>query len=142
MFLAIIGAGAVFLGSNPGYKELELTNLLETANPRLIIAAPDLLSTLQTVTKELRISNNRVLVLKETSDIPLEFASWSSLFEHGEEDWIRFDNEARAKETAACLVTTSGTTGLPKLAILSHYSWIAFNSVIDDPVGKPYEIRR
>ena len=138
----MIGTGAVWLGSNPGYKEFELTNLFESAKPRLIITAPELLSTVQAVTRDLGIPDNKVLVLAEAHQTPEESRSWRDLLNSGEADWIRFDNERIAKETPACMVTTSGTTGLPKLAILSHYSWVAFNSVVDDPVPKPYEIKR
>jgi acyl-CoA synthetase (AMP-forming)/AMP-acid ligase II len=142
LFLAVIGAGAVFVGSNPGYKEIELTSLLETSKASLVITAPDLLPTVQTVTKKLRISDSRVLVFAEALDTPDGFRSWFELFQHGEDDWIQFDNEKTARETPACLVTTSGTTGLPKMAVLSHHAWVALNCVIDDPNPKPYQIKR
>ena len=132
----------MFLGSNPGYKELELTSLFESANPTLIIASPDLLSTVTSVTRKINISDSRLLVFADERHTSDGFESWDRLFQHGEEDWVRFDDEQVARETPACLVTTSGTTGMPKLAILSHYSWVAFNSVVDDPVPKPYEIKR
>ena len=140
--MAVIGAGGVFVGSNPGYKELELTNLLETSKASLVITAPDLLPTVQNVTQKLQISDSRVLVFAEACDIPNGFRSWNELFQHGEDDWVRFDNEKTAKETPACLVTTSGTTGMPKMAVLSHHAWVALNCVIDDPNPKPYQIKR
>lgn len=130
------------MGSNPGYKELELTSLLETSKATLIITAPDLLPTVQVVTKKLKVSDSKVLIFTEGSDIPDGFKSWKELFQHGEDGWVQFDNERTAKETTACLVTTSGTTGLPKMAVLSHHAWVALNCVIDEPNPKPYEIKR
>ena len=138
----MIGTGAVWLGSNPGYKEFELTNLFESARPRLVITAPELLPTVHAVTRDFDIPDAKVFVLSEPQNAPEGAKSWRDLLQRGEDDWIRFDNERLAKETPACMVTTSGTTGLPKLAVLSHYSWVAFNSVVDDPVPKPYEIKR
>ena len=132
----------MFIGSNPGYKELELTSLLETSKASLIIAARDLLPTVQSVAKKLKISNAKVLVFDDVRDTPDGFRSWKELFDHGEADWIQFDSEKTAKETPACLVTTSGTTGLPKMAILSHHAWVALNCVVDDPNPKPYQIKR
>lgn len=132
----------MFVGSNPGYKELELTSLLETSRASLVITAPDLLPTVQTVTKKLKIPDSRVLIFTETRDIPDGFRSWRELFQHGEDDWVQFDDEKMAKETSACLVTTSGTTGMPKMAVLSHHAWVALNCVIDDPNPKPYQIKR
>jgi long-subunit acyl-CoA synthetase (AMP-forming) len=132
----------VFVGSNPGYKELELTSLLESSKASLVITPPDLLPTVQAVTRKLRISDSRVLVFAEGRETPDGFRSWKELFQHGEDDWIQFDNEKTAKETPACLVSTSGTTGLPKMAVLSHHAWVALNCVIDDPKPKPYQIKR
>lgn len=140
--MAVIGAGAVFVGSNPGYKELELTSLLEISKASLVITAPDLLPTVQAVTQKLRISDSNVLVFAEACDTPEGFRSWKELFRHGEDDWVRFDDEKSARETAACLVSTSGTTGMPKMAVLSHHAWVALNCVIDDPTPKPYHIKR
>lgn len=142
IFLAVIGAGAVFIGSNPGFKEIELTSLLETSKASLVITAPDLLPTLHTVTKKLKISDTRVLVFAEARETPDGFRSWKELFQFGEADWVRFDDEKTAKETPACLVTTSGTTGMPKMAVLSHHAWVALNCVIDEPTPKPYQIKR
>ena len=138
----MIGVGAVFLGSNPGYKEYELTSLFESSNPSLVIAAPDLLSSVLNVMKELSIPDSSLFVFAEALATPGGFQYLHELLPYFEDDWVRFDDEKTAKETAACLVTTSGTTGMPKLAVLSHYSWVAFNSVVDDPIPKPYEIKR
>ncbi|KAG8526575.1 uncharacterized protein KY384_008776 [Bacidia gigantensis] len=142
IFLAVIGAGAIFVGSNPGYKELELTSLLETSKPNLIITAPDLLPAIQSVAKICHISTSKILTFAEQDETPKGFRSWTDLFKFGEQDWIRFDDLHTAKSTPACLVTTSGTTGMPKLAVLSHHAWVALNCVIDDPVPKPYDIKR
>lgn len=142
LFLAVIGAGAVFVGSNPGYKELELTSLLTTSKASLIVTTPDLLATVQIVTKKLKIPDSRILAFAEARDAPDGFRSWTELFQHGEDNWIQFDDEKTAKETPACLVTTSGTTGMPKMAVLSHHAWVALNCVIDDPDPKPYQIKR
>lgn len=130
------------MGSNPGYKELELTSLLETSKACLIITAPDLLPTVQSVAKKLKILDSRLLVFADPTDTPDGLRSWKELFQYGEDDWHRFDDEKTAKETTACLVTTSGTTGMPKMAVLSHHAWVALNCVIDDPSPKPYHIKR
>ncbi len=132
----------MFVGSNPGFKELELTSLLESSEASLIITAPDLLPTLKTVTEELKIPDSSVLIFAEDHDIPHGFQSWKELLQHGEDDWVQFDDAKTANETPACLVTTSGTTGMPKMAVLSHHAWVALNCVVDDPNSKPYEIKR
>lgn len=142
IFLAVIGAGAVFVGSNPGYKEYELTNLVELSRPSLIITTPDLLPTVVTVTQELSMPSRKVLVFADEHDTLAGFDSWEKLFQYGEGDWVRFNSEQQSKETLACLAITSGTTGLPKMAMLSIHAWIGFNSCVEDPVQKPYNVKR
>ncbi|KAI9791589.1 MAG: hypothetical protein M1816_003675 [Peltula sp. TS41687] len=142
LFLAVIGAGAVFVGSNPAYKVVEFTHLLKTSETTLVIAEPDLLPTVQAATSILGIPDSDVLVFAELERTPEGFDSWRRLFQHGEEDWLRFEDEKVSKQTPACFVSTSGTTGLPKMAVLSHHAWVALNCVIHDPEPKPYEIKR
>ena len=37
----------------------------------------------------------------------------TELLDHGEADWVRFDDEIRAKSTVAAMYSTSGTSGEP-----------------------------
>lgn len=50
--------------------------------------------------------------------------NFSTLLEHGEEDWIRFDDKTLSINTPAAMYTTSGTGGLPKGALLSHHAMV------------------
>jgi 4-coumarate--CoA ligase len=73
--------------------------------------------------------------------VPKGFRSWEYLLQHGEADWIHFDNAEVSKRTELARLTTSGTTGLPKTAIQTHYnatSWYTMASEISTP---PWEIR-
>ena len=59
---------------------------------------------------------------------------------HGESDWIRFDRHDESRNTTAALLSTSGTTGLPKAAMISHYSCIIQNIMLNDSKNKPYKV--
>ena len=62
---------------------------------------------------------------------------------HGSSDWMRIDDEKTAKSTIACMFSTSGTTGLPKVSQISHYSLVNQNiSVQSTSPQKPYSVRR
>lgn len=64
--------------------------------------------------------------------------------QQGEKDWVRFDDEKTAKSTTAARLFSSGTTGLPKAAILSHFNFIAQHTLVHERNAekKNYEVSR
>lgn len=52
--------------------------------------------------------------------------------EHGEKDWV---SGIDASETTAAYVSTSGTSGLPKAAILTHSYMVSQAEVIGRVTG-------
>ena len=70
------------------------------------------------------------------------FRSWETLLRYGEQDWIRFHDVEEAKSTVAALLSTSGTTGLPKVAVTSHYALVAAGVSMQCSEKKPYQVLR
>jgi 4-coumarate--CoA ligase len=70
------------------------------------------------------------------------FQSWEILLRYGESTWERFNDEKTSNETIASLFLTSGTTGLPKVAAVSHRGSIARCLASSDPDPKPYSVSR
>lgn len=52
--------------------------------------------------------------------VPESCKSWETLLRHGEANWVPFDHLGTAQKTEAARLFSSGTTGLPKVATLSH----------------------
>ena len=65
--------------------------------------------------------------------------SFNDLLKCGEANWVSFKNSNQCASTAAVLLSTSGTSGLPKIAVRSHASLITECEAIRDDTQKPYE---
>ena len=70
------------------------------------------------------------------------FESWTALLKHGEQDWVRFDDEETSKKTTAARLFSSGTTGLPKAANLSHYNLVAQHQGVFEDFPRSWDVRR
>ena len=144
LFLAISGLGAIFAGTNPGYTPLELRHHVTITEAKFLISEPELLDSLLEATNDTGIpeSNVRIFNHLPTQSVPKGFLSWKDLLQHGEGDWIRFDDLHSAENTTAVRFTSSGTTGLPKATITSHRNLIAQHELIysDQVYQRPYEV--
>ncbi|KAK0630282.1 adenylate-forming enzyme AfeA [Bombardia bombarda] len=155
LVFAIMGAGGIACGSNPAYQVFELNHVVETAAPRFIITAERTAGLVLQVCEKRGMSADSVFVFGTTHPLrqektPQTYVSevvggastqpLTNLLRYGESDWQKLRSKAEMKNTIACYYSTSGTTGLPKLAQLSHYALIAQREVLHNDV--PYEVIR
>ena len=110
LYLACLRAGAVYLPLNPAYPERELDYFLGDAEPRLVVGRPEALDAFTGLCE--RHGAGEPLTLGTQDDGTLVEAS------HAMPD--RFDTVVRAPDDLAALLYTSGTTGRPKGAMLTH----------------------
>ena len=143
--LAIIGAGGVWAGTNPAYTQLELTHHLKTTASKFIISEPELLPQILPAAKSLGIAVSRIVIFHPlpSQTCPEKFASYRTLLNHGESDWVHFTSPSQAKTATACRFTSSGTTGLPKACINTHFNLIAQHELNYSPTywNKPYTVK-
>ena len=131
------------MGSNPSYTKFELNHLFSITDTKLILVEPGLLENVVQAAEECSIPRSKIFIWDaHGEDVPQSFESWNVLLEYDERDWICFENEEQSENTTAALMSTSGTTGLPKAAAVSHRAQIAQNIVISHSKGNPYEIIR
>jgi 4-coumarate--CoA ligase len=138
----IIAAGCIFSGTNPGYTAYELTHAVKTAKVAAFIVEPELLTHVLTAAQNTNMPNSRILIFDNGlpgQSVPSGFNSWRTLLDHGEADWERFDDLHTAKNTEVARLFSSGTTGLPKAAVFSHYNFIAQHSMIEDFFPSQYK---
>lgn len=139
--LAVIGAGGVFTGSNPSYTHFELSHHIQTARVSFLISEPEILDNLVTAAKQNNIPDSRVWVFNTNGRaLPSGHRSWTELMTHGEEDWVRFDDEKTSATTTAARLFSSGTTGLPKAAVISHRNLVAQHEFVYGLDHLPYEV--
>ncbi|KIX00982.1 uncharacterized protein Z518_10048 [Rhinocladiella mackenziei CBS 650.93] len=127
LVLAIIGSGAIFAGTNPGYTPHELRHHVKITQATFLVCEPDLLDSLLPTAKDAGIphSSIRIFNTQPNQRVPNGFDSWTELMQHGEEDWVRFNDGETCTNTTAARLTSSGTTGLPKATMTTHRNLIA-----------------
>ena len=131
-YLGIIGSGCVIVGGNPSYTPFELAGLFNKCNVKLVLTEPKLLSKVQEAASTS--SNPKIYSLGDSS--------WDSLTQHGERDWIRL-SEDQAKTEISMYLSTSGTTGAPKFAAVSHtYLTATAANIEKESATKDYQISR
>ncbi|MDZ7839848.1 MAG: AMP-binding protein [Gammaproteobacteria bacterium] len=109
LYLACLRAGVVYLPLNTAYGETELAPLLEDTAPRALVCDPRLSAVFE---RHAAAGPDRLLWT-------LDAAGRGSL-DAAESHTVDFDDPALAEDELAALLFTSGTTGRPKGAMITH----------------------
>lgn len=143
LFLGVIAAGGVFVGTNPAYTPYELKHAFKIAKVKWVFCAPDLLAPVEKAMSELSLSKDCLALFNpDGNGATPGYKQWSDLLVHGEQDWIRFNDLRKAKETEASRMFSSGTTGLPKAASVSHHNLIAQHVLVFEANPRPWRACR
>ena len=141
-FLGGIGAGGVFSGTNPAYKPFEIRHHIRTAQVKFFLVEPELLDSIQEVAESERISRDCIFIFNVHGQaVPEGFRSWEWLLSQGQEDWLEITDRETLESTEIARLTTSGTTGLPKTAMQSHYNATSFHTMTVTMSETPWETR-
>ncbi|EHA27955.1 hypothetical protein CBS147343_1532 [Aspergillus niger] len=143
LVLAIVGAGGIFTGSNPAYTAFELGHHFRSSATNFVITEPEHLDAITTAAKAASIPEHRIRVFDVLGQsVPDGAVSWTELLEHGEQDWVRFDDENLSRTTTAARLFSSGTTGLPKAAEITHMNLVAQHEFVFEFNPRPWRVSR
>ena len=135
-----MGSGAVFTAVNPSYTVNELLHHFHMTKPRLLIVEPKLLHNTLIAAAEFGLSKENIFVFDIHSRESCNgLHSWEELLRHGESDWVQVPDPSKA---IAQYASTSGTSGLPKVARLSHSYHVSQAVLRLSEENLPYEVRR
>lgn len=139
--LAIVGAGAIFTGTNPSYTPMELEHHFKASQAKFLISEPEILGSLEAAAKGVGIPGSNIRVFNALGQtVPSGMRSWEDLLNAGEKDWVRFDDLKSAQETTAARLFSSGTTGLPKAVTITHYNMTAQHELVYEVHPRPYRV--
>lgn len=110
--------------------------------PQFIFTEAVFLDKICRVAQEAGVDTKYVIVFDHGDGIvPAGRRSWKELQNHGESDWIKFNHEETQAKTIAAYVMSSGTTGLPKVVVLSHRNFVAAQHLAYDQEQKDFDVR-
>ena len=125
-FYGLEKAGAILVPMNPQFKETEVKYEANDSGAETIIILRSLYPVIATVRDE---TNLKTIIIieseedKENLKMPEGAYSWSTLMQNTKPDPPEY--EFNPKEDLAALMYTSGTTGLPKGTMLTHYNIVS-----------------
>ena len=122
VYLAALRAGAVYLPLNSAYTASEIRYFLGDAEPTLFICRPESAAEMQVVAAEAGVP--RVETLGSNGE--------GSLMEAARAQPPAFEDVERTRDDLAAILYTSGTTGRPKGAMLSHGNLASNAEVLRD----------
>ncbi len=128
LYLAIIGTGGRFVGSNPAYKTFELTRLFTLSETKYLIVDPSLIPKIWASAIEAAVKPLNIFAFDTQDQLtPAStlLSSWKVLLHNEEEPWRSIKDDILVRQTTAALLLTSGTGGLPKAAMMSHHAIVA-----------------
>lgn len=125
LYLACVRAGLVYLPLNPAYRQSEMEYVLADAEPAVIVCRPESLQDWRTLTAQLSAERQPAI---ETMDEN----GGGSFADQAASEPPRFDTVQCEPNEVAAILYTSGTTGRPKGAMITHRNLAANGQSLHD----------
>lgn len=125
VFLATGACGAILTTCNPDYTEGEITAQFGISNPTMVFAHTNAVERIQKVSKILA-SMKEIFVIGESED----FTTLNQMIAESREEDFPSSVDIDPKKDVVIMPYSSGTTGLPKCVMHTHYSYIARTLIV------------
>ena len=117
--LGVLCAGGIHATCPMTATTFELTRQIKLSSPKILVCSPQTRKVAEESIAQSGLSSIRLLVMmSETLDI--SDASGKSIVSDRHLQWRRMTDQTELETTTACLVYSSGTTGVPKGKQLHH----------------------
>ncbi|KAL2758880.1 hypothetical protein ACRALDRAFT_2099745 [Sodiomyces alcalophilus JCM 7366] len=149
IFYAILAAGATVAASTPSSSPQELARQMALSEGKLLISTPDLKHLAAKGGSAAGLPPDRILYFGDahhhgSADIRLFNATSDAPVPVSDKllPWRRLTDKASLERTLACLIYSSGTTGIPKAVKISHANVVAQTHLILTPTRRYYDTHR
>lgn len=146
----VIASTCVFSGCSPGASVSELAYQLKDSDAKVLLCSAGVAEKAKQAAKEVGLDGGMVfeicdpLTTSSSSGLKLWTSFWADETTARRWKWKEFSSAHESQSTAAVLNYSSGTTGLPKGVLISHYNLISNslqvlhkrNMVADTPAAK------
>lgn len=143
MWLAAVGSSGTATGANPSSTISELIHHFKDTNAKYLLVQSECLHAVKEAASVCNISSERVFILSGPNQaVPDGIQSLQTLLNHGECDWdTESSYHTSIGDKPAAFNSTSGTTGLPKAAVITHRYVVAQTCMIETRFkDKPYQV--
>lgn len=123
IFYAVLAADGIYSAASPSSTVSDLTRQIKDGPGRVVVCSEDVKDVALSAAHNAGLPTRNVLVLKSYPEIQLKSADGAIECDfRGSLDWRRITDPTELENSKACIVYSSGTTGLPKGKMDKHLS--------------------